>query len=92
MTYQATIKFNQNDVETFQNDIGNFRTSNPPTQFLILHLDAPGPESAHQTIKNRWKKIKQQLPQISSPRLLQVSEIPVRCPRCGASEMSFCHH
>lgn len=85
MTYQATIKFNQTEVETFQK-------TNSPTQFLILHLDAPSPESAHQVIKKRWKKIKQQLPQISSPRLLQVSEIPVRCPCCGASEMSFCHH
>lgn len=92
MTFQATIHLNKANIGRFQTDIGSFQTSNPPTQFLVLELDAPSPESAHQAIKHRWKKIRQQLPEISTPRLLQVVELTVRCPRCGASEMSFCKH
>jgi hypothetical protein len=79
MTYQATIRFEE------ATDIGR-------SQYLIFHLNATGPETAYQTSRQRWKQLKRQFPQAVSPQLLQVSKVEIRCPRCGASELSFCKH
>ena len=78
MTYTATIHFQE--------------TQKDDPHFLILQLNASGPDVAHQLIKQRWRKIKKQLPNITAPRLMQLSEVSPRCPRCGATELSFCHH
>ena len=76
MTYQATIHFRETKISTQ----------------LILQLDANSPESAHQIVKQRWKNIRQQLPKVSTPRLLKLNEVKTRCPKCGATELSFCKH
>lgn len=76
MTYQATIHFQETTISTH----------------LILQLDATSPESAHQIVKQRWKNIRAKLPKVTAPRLLQLNEVKTRCPKCGATELSFCQH
>jgi hypothetical protein len=70
MTYQATIHFNET-IHLITN-YGNTQITN--ARHLILHLDAPSPINARRVLKNRWQKIRQQLPQASAPKLLDLQK------------------